>query len=214
MKKLVCIAMLTVSLVACSKKDATNSNFQEAIQKGFDEGRANHSAGKCLTINALRGMPLGISFDEDSQKISIGESPYDVAQERIDILTDAGLIDPESNDGHTFKVSEMGKPFLRKVLNNRYTAFCTGRYTIKVESFSEPVNDGKRTYSEVAYTATLGDQAPWFNNQKVQTAMSRIKAPQHATVYLTDNGWVMEDNSDTFLSKTDIRPEPGLYNIY
>ena len=52
MKKLVCIAMLTVSLVACSKKDANNSNFQEAIQKGFDEGRANHSAGKCLTINA------------------------------------------------------------------------------------------------------------------------------------------------------------------
>ena len=44
--------------------------------------------------------------------------------------------------------------------------------------------------------------------------MSRIKAPQYATVYLTDNGWVMEDNSDTFLSKTDIRPEPGLYNIY
>ena len=204
--------MLTVSLVACSKKDATNSNFQEAIQKGFDEGRANHSAGKCLTINALRGMPLGISFDEDSQKISIGESPYDVAQERIGILTDAGLIDPESNDGHTFKVSEMGKPFLRKVLNNRYTAFCTGRYTIKVESFSEPVNDGKRTYSEVAYTATLVDQAPWLNNQKVQKAMSsRVMEPHYATVYLTDNGWVMEDNSDTAGMKTSILPEPSLY---
>lgn len=124
MKKLVCIAMLTVSLVACSKKDANNSNFQEAIQKGFDEGRANHSAGMCLSINTNGSMRLGIIFDEDSQKISIGDGSSDVVtQERIDTLTDAGLIDPESNDGHTFKVSEMGKPFLRNVLDNRYPAF-------------------------------------------------------------------------------------------
>lgn len=213
MKKLVCIAMLTVSLVACSKKDANNSNFQEAIQKGFDEGRANHSAGMCLSINTNGSMRLGIIFDEDSQKISIGDSSSDVVtQERIDTLTDAGLIDPESNDGHTFKVSEMGKPFLRNVLDNRYPAFCTGRYTIKVESFSEPVNDGKRTYSEVAYTATLGDQAPWSNNQKVQKAMSSmVMEPHYATVYLTDNGWVMEDNSDTAGMKTSILPEPSLY---
>lgn len=70
----------------------------------------------------------------------------------------------------------------------------------------------KRTYSEVAYTATLGDQAPWFNNQKVQKAMSsRVMEPHYATVYLTDNGWVMEDNSDTAGMKTSILPEPSLY---
>lgn len=70
----------------------------------------------------------------------------------------------------------------------------------------------KRTYSEVAYTATLGDQVPWFNNQKVQKAMSSmVMEPHYATVYLTDNGWVMEDNSDTSLMKTSILPEPSLY---
>lgn len=35
--------------------------------------------------------------------------------------------------------------------------------------------------------------------------------PHYAIVYLTDNGWVMEDNSDTAGMKTSILPEPSLY---
>ncbi len=204
MNKTLFAAMMAIAaLSACSDpKEANNENFQAALQKGFDEGKANFSSGVCVPIDLG-----GIAFDEASLSAKVRSdplymplNPYET-QQRLEVLAKVGLLAPQSGGESVYQVTEKGKPLLRKVsraIYGNYFAFCTGKFSIQVTAFSEPVNDGQRTYSEVRYHSVLQEPELWVNHQELRTVFANFleQKPASATVYLTDEGWVMQERSD------------------
>ncbi|KVL28714.1 hypothetical protein WS97_25550 [Burkholderia territorii] len=206
---------VAILLAACgSKKDASNSNFKEAIDA--------HLAKSCVTVR-----PGGF-MGGDAYPISVTlhvpdnfTSPQQTAERNADstrpyeVLVKAGLL--TTKDGTTKQVSMFGSgpkdvptriydvtDAGKKVLadpNGKGTGLCAARYKVdEVVRFTEPSNAMGSTMSEVSYTFSPIDIADWAKStdiQQVYTGLASELADHQkgrTMLVLASDGWI--DASD------------------
>jgi hypothetical protein len=208
--------MVAVMLTGCgSSKDATNSNFENAIN--------THLAKTCVTV-----VPGGF-MDGNTWPVSIAlqtpnnfRSPQQAdrqnteATRSYDVLVKIGLLTvrdgttkeqpmfgfggPKDVPAKVYDLTADGK----KALADRGgtgKALCAGHYKVdSVVRFTEPANAMGSTISQVTYTFSAVDVPDWAKSTEVRQVYTGL-APRLAdhqtgqtTLVLASDGWI--DASD------------------
>ncbi|KXU84344.1 hypothetical protein CR51_42170 [Caballeronia megalochromosomata] len=212
-RKLIASTVFACFLAACgSSKEASNSNFEKAIDK--------HFAKQCITVT-----PAAVSADGNKYPIAVGLETKASWQQQVqvdehnaqrtqyfDALVDAGDLSVSNGTKQVkswlgnrestvpakiYSLTDAGK---KTLASPDGLAFCVGHYKVDdITRFSEPSNALGHTISEVAFTASPVDVPDWTKNDKVAKAFNldqalagHIKA--NRTMVLASDGWI--DSAD------------------
>jgi ribosomal protein S11 len=190
-------------LGACANPKAANeSNFEAAIRSSF----ASQDERQCTQAS--------VSFPATfSDRTEFGPLTNDTTQ--YDALSSAGLVQKSSRSIHheatwnpawtervtTYSISRDGQRYAST--SQGYNGAVNARFCYatkvagKVTNFTVPGDMGGMTVSQVRYTYTLSDVAPWASNAAIQEAFADVHqtiagagtTEESAMLTLTNNGW-------------------------
>lgn len=194
------IACLAVTPGLCAdNKQATKSNFSEAIQKYLAS-----TPGPCFTPPAP-----SIPFEIPAKDLQLGIGP--TAQARADALVEAGLLvrsDAQVKGisgkvpGFKYTISDAGQKLLVKGAGKNLgagDAFCAGKYKVlEVVLFTEPADMLGAKVSRVTYRYTVDGAPSWAQLPSIRKAFPEAAkettpdAKANAVLVLTSEGWMHE----------------------
>jgi hypothetical protein len=189
-----------VFLTACDNaKKPSDGNFRKAINQYLEKhGKA------CTWI----GRPFPIDVSESEQKLQSGTGA------EMAVLETAGLVGSSDTIAPTpgifgpgaprrvkrYQPTEAGKKYLQQGpgIFGQTAGFCYGEKTVhSIVKWTEPINTGASSQSEVSYTYKIANLAPWAERPDVQREFGDIrttvngisKSNEKAGLQLTNQGW-------------------------
>ena len=193
------LVSLLLLLSGCDDPNAaTADNFEKALQKYYDA----HSV--CVSLPVV--LPLVSSTDLD-----------DLTRRQLDVLVNLGLVSAtpsradavalsalgKARDDRRYDITAAGEKSVRKGANTFLggTDVCFARrQVVKIDNFTQPVDELGMTISNVTYDYSLKYLEAWTSDEKVQNAFPQIRnalANSKITttdgVILTGNGWQHEN---------------------
>lgn len=203
MKTTLAVALVIGSLGAgcADKKDASKTNFKNAIQAFLDT-----SPGLCFTPPAS-AVPFTL---QAGPELSFGVGPG--MKTRADALVDAGLLKRQDTTikapfgaptpGFEYSLTDAGEKALVKGAGKNIgagEAFCGGKYkVVEVNSFTEPSDALGVKISQVNYRFAVEGAPSWATSDTLLKAFPvaakelQPDASSRAVVVLTNEGWVHE----------------------
>jgi hypothetical protein len=203
MKKSIVFALSTVALLAVSgcgsKKDASKSNFADAIQDYL-----NTTKGVCVAL-PRKDAPFAL---EKKGGFFFAHEP-----EKAAALVNAGLLSASETEvpsvfpnqkvaATQYTLTDKGKKYLVKGGSGNlggFDAFCGGKYKVKeVENFTEPADMFGTKISQVNYTYVVDDAPDWLKQSTIQSQYPNAAAgldepaPYKAVLVATNEGWMHE----------------------
>jgi hypothetical protein len=189
------ISLLPLLLGGCDDPNAANAgNFEKALQEYYDA----HPV--CVSLPVA--LPLESSADLD-----------DLTRRQLAVLASLGLVSAtpprtaaiapsalgKARDDRRYVIAAAGEKSVRKGANSFLggTDVCFAhRQIVKIDSFTQPVDEMGMTISNVTYDYDLKGLEAWTTDEKVQNAFPQIRfvlAKPNVTatdgVVLTGNGW-------------------------
>lgn len=168
-----CIVLL---LAGCSSAtSASKANFAKAISVALTK--------RCITVDPGGLLVLGSGYPIDTGMPDSG----------LDALVKAGLLTHKhAGFGHVYSLTATGKKALEPS-SLHGTAFCAGHYKLaEVVDWTAPGHLMGETISEVTYTYSPVDIAPWARTAAVRTTFPKRFAAQQkaqAQLVLKNDGW-------------------------
>lgn len=213
MKKTWILVISAIMLAAgCSNpKQASEKNFEKTLNAYFKEQ-------PCMATGPVAkfDFPLKItgrdiffkSYKEYLDKfVEIGFLTKEETSEKV--KTQPVFFSGNVKDGKmaviTYALTDEGKKYYRsrETPNGKKSGFYIGQPVVdKVEQFSEPADLMGLKVSQVRYTYKVEDLQDWARSDKIRAADRRIDryvkcaqqpAEEKATLILTSNGWVHEN---------------------
>jgi hypothetical protein len=189
-----------VFLTACDNaKKPSDGNFREAINQYL----GNH--GKACT---WIGRPFPIDVSESEQKLQSGTGVQMAVLEAAGLVGSSNTIAPTTGifgpsaprRVKRYQPTEAGKKYLQQVpgIFGQTAGFCYGdRMVDSIVTWTEPINTGASSQSEVSYTYKIANLAPWAERPDVQREFGDVrtivngisKSNEIAGLRLTNQGW-------------------------
>lgn len=205
------LALTTAAILAgCnSAKDASKSNFQSVIDKAITKDCAYVGPNASIISNSQnypQSVPLVqvgtfVSADEAKKQDQANLGPYEALvkagllvgkDDQVPTLMSNGKTVP----GRTYSLTDEGKKYLKDP-NGTGLKFCAAKYKVdEVTQFTQPGQSvGGTTLSEVQFTYSPVNVAPWANNpdlNAVYGTLAKQLAPHQqgqAQLGLMNDGW-------------------------
>lgn len=193
-----------VILAACnSPKTPNRENFANTINQYL----AKH--GKVCTVIG-RQFPVDLPRSEKNEQFGIGAKL--AALERAGLLHSSdttavvrGMLDPLRGSTppqpvKRYELTADGERYFQQIPGalGQSTGFCFGQKSVDaIVKWTEPVNEGTFSGTEVTYTYKISDIALWAQRTDVQQAFSDIRtnvtgasnSPEVVGLQLTSTGW-------------------------
>lgn len=201
--KIIAMTGLLAGLVACSSpKDASKSNFSNAIQAYMDtqKGVCIALPGDKIPFTLQHEDPMGLNLTGNNKK-------------NADALVDAGLLSrketrikrpwkpDETIPASEYQLTDEGRKYFTDENSGIFSdqAFCTGKYTVvDVDNFTEPSDMMGVKVSQVNFRYKADDLADWAKSDALRAANKDFSKKTQgdlegsAALVLTNDGWVHE----------------------
>jgi hypothetical protein len=191
-------------LTAYNNAKAPNAaNFKEAI----DAYLMKHGEA-CEVIG--RQFPIDVTRPEKSEEYGIGTKLEALEQAGLVHFRETtavvhGMLDPLRRSAPAqpvkrYELTDVGKKYFREIPGalGHTSGFCYGQISVDaIVKWTERVNVGASSQTEVTYTYEIVDAAAWSKNQAVQrefpdirtTVNGASKATEVVGLQLTSKGW-------------------------
>jgi hypothetical protein len=195
--------ILGIILVGCSNpKDATESNFKDAIQDYFSKNKA------CISVRA--SFPYEVEKKRGKNDVLEELVKIGMLESNDSIKTIKNIINPKiitKKSAIKYSLTDKGNKVSELVSENSgwfsgETKFCYGKYeVVNITNFSEPSDFFGQKISNVNYTYRVKDIADWANNDILKSKFSELKRDLNSmdeerggkeALILTNKGWIHE----------------------
>ncbi len=162
------------------KREMSKQNFAHVLNEDYS-----------ANADCLFTKPLPYPFEMQAGDKLLGD-----AHKKLDALAAAGLLTRTSHDGNLhYELTLTG----RQVPGNG--RFCYGkRQVTSIDNYSAPTDFHGSRFTKVEYHFVEKGSPDWAKVQAIQTAFPAVakavadEAVDHATLVLTDDGWVRNED--------------------